>query len=213
MAERRRRVKPAEEPNLPEIEYPEASPAPRSYRTYTLDAPGYQNWQFTCIQPDMKNWAKAMEIAGPIFDQITEGTTGQQGQLSPGEVIRYFQKFGNLWEDVARVAAQVVVSWNFRDVDGSPLPSPYKNYKVIVSLPTAVARPFGMEVLNFLAWTSGGEEEAECSNCGAAVQVAWAYCPECREPTQLRCPDCNRPAEPSWQVCPYCGVEVRSSKN
>lgn len=213
MTKTRRRKAVEPDYDLPEIDYPEASPAPQDWRTYDLDAPGYEGWQFTCMQPSMQEWAKSMEIAGPIFDEISEGVGQQSTRLSAGQVIRYFQKFGELWDQIAKVAAKVVVSWNFRDTEGNVLPNPFHNYKLIADLPTPIARPFGMEVLNFLAWASGGEEEAECQVCGATVQVQWAYCPECQSPVQLRCVECERPLETHWKACPFCGVEVAQEKN
>lgn len=161
----------------------------------------------------MKNWAQAMRVAAPIFDEISEEFEPGGQRLNPAQVLRYFQKFGDLWDDVAKVAAQVVVSWNFRDTDGEELPQPFHNYKTIHALPTAVARPFGMDVLNFLAWTSGGEEESECIHCAEPVQAAWSYCPRCKKPIQARCKECSRPLESDWTACPYCGAVVEPEKN
>ena len=44
-----------------------------------------------------------------------------------------------------------------------------------------------------------------CSQCAAAVEPGFGFCPECRARLQAVCPHCQRGVNAATKFCPYCG--------
>jgi RNA polymerase subunit RPABC4/transcription elongation factor Spt4 len=49
------------------------------------------------------------------------------------------------------------------------------------------------------------EETMTCHQCGAPVNEAWVYCPNCHSQLQHSCPSCGKLARNEWEICVFCG--------
>lgn len=49
------------------------------------------------------------------------------------------------------------------------------------------------------------EETLTCHQCGAPVNEAWVYCPNCHSQLQHSCPGCGKLARNEWEICVFCG--------
>ena len=50
-----------------------------------------------------------------------------------------------------------------------------------------------------------------CSQCGAAVEPGFGFCPRCRSRLNAVCPHCQRNLNATDKFCPYCGGDVAHS--
>ncbi|HAJ36103.1 MAG TPA: hypothetical protein DCL15_10455 [Chloroflexi bacterium] len=50
------------------------------------------------------------------------------------------------------------------------------------------------------------EETSTCHQCGAPVNEAWVYCPNCHSQLQHSCPSCGKLARNEWEICVFCGA-------
>ena len=50
------------------------------------------------------------------------------------------------------------------------------------------------------------EETTTCHHCGAPVDAAWVYCPNCHSQLQHSCPSCGKLARNEWEICVFCGA-------
>ncbi len=49
------------------------------------------------------------------------------------------------------------------------------------------------------------EETMTCHQCGAPVNEAWVYCPNCHSQLQHSCPGCGKLVRNEWEICVFCG--------
>jgi RNA polymerase subunit RPABC4/transcription elongation factor Spt4 len=52
-----------------------------------------------------------------------------------------------------------------------------------------------------------------CTQCGAALESGFGFCPRCRSPLHAICPHCQRGVNAGDKFCPYCGGDVGTSGN
>ena len=66
------------------------------------------------------------------------------------------------------------------------------------------------EVLRLRGRTSPSQQEAglTCAGCGASLDPANSFCPECGAAVSLTCPNCGARAESDQRFCAECGTRL-----